>query len=282
MIELGCDCEHQAVLVLGGVDVAGAEQHGERRHGERDEQREVAERRLDRAGRGPGVGEDRAERRRHRLELQRDVGDRTDDGDRGDGRRHRLVLAVARGDEVGDRGDVLCLGEPHDAQDQRIPERQHHHRADVDRQEVVAGARGEPDRAEERPRRAVDRERERIDQKARAVGAAGAVPVRRHEEQEPDIAERDRDDRPALQHLLTDLSHDVLIPLTRIASRSDLSPQGEVPVGHGGASLHFSPVGRGRRRRRRVRGLPTMTNIPEVTTPAHTCPSFDGAGEGGH
>ena len=65
------------------------------------------------------VREDGLERGRHRFELQRDVGDRADDGDQRDGRRHRLALAVARGDEVGDRGDVLRLGEPHDAHDQR-------------------------------------------------------------------------------------------------------------------------------------------------------------------
>ncbi len=39
------DRQHQAVLMLGGVDVAGAEQNGEGRHGQRDEQRDVAEQR---------------------------------------------------------------------------------------------------------------------------------------------------------------------------------------------------------------------------------------------
>ena len=38
------DREHQAVLMFGGVDVTGAEQHGEGRHRQRDEQRDVAER----------------------------------------------------------------------------------------------------------------------------------------------------------------------------------------------------------------------------------------------
>ena len=41
----GGDRQHQAVLMLGGVDVAGAEQHGEGRHRQRDEQRDVAEQR---------------------------------------------------------------------------------------------------------------------------------------------------------------------------------------------------------------------------------------------
>ena len=168
---LGRDRQDQAVLMLGGVDVAGAEQHRERRHRERDEQRDVAEHRLRHAGRHVEMRQDRAERGRHRFELQRDVGDRADDRDQRDGRRHRLMLAVARRDEVGDRGDVLRLGEPHDAQDQRRGKPDHQHRPDIDREEVVAGARGEPDRAEEGPGGAVDRERQRIDQRPRAAAA---------------------------------------------------------------------------------------------------------------
>ena len=117
---LGCDRQHQPVLVLGGVDVAGAEQHGEGRHRQRDEQRDVAEHRLHRAARGTDMHEDRASARTTTalscsaiygmvpmIAISATVG--------GDG----LGLAVACGDEVGDRGDVLRLREPHDAHDQR-------------------------------------------------------------------------------------------------------------------------------------------------------------------
>ena len=152
------------------------------------------------------MGDDRFERERHRLELQRDVGNRADDRDQGDGRGHRLALAVARGDEVGDRGDVLPLGEPHHARDQRREQPDHQHRADIDGQELVAAARGRADRAEERPGRAVDRKRQRIDQQPRASLAAetaDAVPVARYEEQQPDVAERDGNDDPALQHVVS-------------------------------------------------------------------------------
>ena len=41
----GRDRQHQAVLMLGGVDMAGAEQHREGRHRQRHEQRDVAEQR---------------------------------------------------------------------------------------------------------------------------------------------------------------------------------------------------------------------------------------------
>ena len=46
--------------------------------------------------------QDRFKRRRHRLELEGDVGNRPDDRDHGDGCGNRLALAVARGDEIGD------------------------------------------------------------------------------------------------------------------------------------------------------------------------------------
>jgi hypothetical protein len=173
----GRDREDQPVLMLGRIDVARAEQHREGRHRECDEQRDVAEHRLRHAGGHVEVGEDGAERGRHRLELERDVGDRSDDRDQRDGRGDALVLAVARRDEVGDRGDVLRLGEPHDPGDQRRGEPDHDDRADIDGKEVVAVARGEPDRAEERPGGAVDRERERIDDRARADAPACADPV---------------------------------------------------------------------------------------------------------
>ena len=89
-----------------------------------------------------GLGEDRFDRRRHRFELQRDVGDHADDGDQRHGRRDRLALAVARRDEVGDRGDVLALGEPHDADDERVAQADHQHRPDIDRQEIVVFSAG--------------------------------------------------------------------------------------------------------------------------------------------
>ncbi len=200
---LGRDRQDQAVLMLGGVDMARAEQHREGRHRHGDEQRDVAEHRLRHAGGHVEMRQDRAERCGHGFELQRDVRDRADDRDQRDRCGDRLMLAVARRDEVGDRGDVLRLGEPHDMHDERRGEPDHQHRAEIDGEKIVAGARGEPDRAEERPGCAVDRERERIDHRPRAAEAiAGArlVAVARDDEQQPDIAERDDDEDPALQH----------------------------------------------------------------------------------
>ena len=197
----GGDRQHQPVLMFGGVGVARAEQHRKRRHEQRDEQRAVAEHRRQPAARSRR-GHDRADRRGHRLELQRDVRNHADDGDQRHRRCHGRALAVARRNQIGDRGDILTLGEPYDAQQQRIAKPDHDHRADIDGEEIVAGARGEPDRAEERPRGAVDRQRKRIDPEPRGGTAspARAVAVARYQKQKPDIAERNEDDDPSLQH----------------------------------------------------------------------------------
>ena len=66
------------------------------------------------------------------------VRDRSDDRDQRHKRSDRLALAVARGDEVGDRRDVLALGEPHDPQHERRAQSDHQDRTDIDGQEVEA------------------------------------------------------------------------------------------------------------------------------------------------
>ncbi|MFK4583896.1 hypothetical protein ABIF83_007373 [Bradyrhizobium ottawaense] len=101
----GRDRQHQAVLMLGRVGLTRPEQHREGRHRQRHHQRDVADDRD--VGEGLVFAQDRFERGGDRLELERDVGHRADDRDQCHGRRHRLALAVARPDEVGDRGDVV-------------------------------------------------------------------------------------------------------------------------------------------------------------------------------
>ncbi len=199
------DGQHQALLMLGGVGVAGAEQDGESGHDEGDEQADVAD---GQAGEGRGlVGaegqQQRGHRLRHGLELQGDVGHdagHRDDGDKGgDGG----ALAVAGADEVGDGGDVLGFAEADDAADERQAESEHQDGADVYGQEVEAAGCRQADAAEEGPRRAVDRQRQGVDvgPRARALAAARLdVAVIGHREQEADVYERGRDDFPGIQH----------------------------------------------------------------------------------
>ncbi len=107
-----------------------------------------------------GAGADRADDRCHGfsngLELQGDIGKRSDNRDHGyDGRQGR-VLAVAGGNEVGNRSDVLRLGYANDAYDQWPSHGKHDDRPKVDGYEVKPGGGREPDAAEEGPGRAID------------------------------------------------------------------------------------------------------------------------------
>jgi hypothetical protein len=168
---------------------------------------EIPHFRLIAAGAGFDVGQDGAERAGNRLELQRDIGNRADDGDQRHGCRHGLMLAVAGRNEIRDRSDVLGFGQADDAQHQRIAQPHHQHWADIDRQKPPPVAGCETHRSEECPRRAIDRKRQRIDQHPRASLAAagpGSVAVARNQEQQADITERDGDDEPALQHGCSD------------------------------------------------------------------------------
>ena len=146
-----------------------------------------------------------ADRAGDRLELQRDIGHRADRGDQRRDQRDVKALAVARAEEVGDRGDLLGLGQPDDAPEQRKAEQEHQHRADIDRQEFRPALGGEADRAEEGPRRAVDGEAERIDIGPRLAAAArrrAAVADAGDREQQRHIGDRGEDDGEALQELL--------------------------------------------------------------------------------
>src|SRR5439155_16475281 len=62
-------------------------------------------------------------------------------------------------DEVRDRRDALLLGDPHELAQKRRPRQRDERGSQVDRQELEAPVRGEPDGAVEGPRRAVDRDR---------------------------------------------------------------------------------------------------------------------------
>ena len=92
-----------------------------------------------------------------------------DDG--GDAR----ILAVARGDEIGDRGEAFGFGQRHDAADERHAEREHQDRADIDARKFEAMGRGKAHAAEIGPGGAVDRKAQRIDQRPALRCAAGAL-----------------------------------------------------------------------------------------------------------
>ena len=186
---LGRDREHQAAVRLVGVDAAHPEEHGEGRHRGGDDQRGAAGQPADVAG-------ERLEADGDRLELQREVGEEADRRGGGDDHGDGAALAVARGDEVGDRDQVLGAGDADHARDQWPAEAHDEDRADVDGEIVEAALGGDADGAVEGPGGAVDADRQRVDRgcPARRPGPAVAGPG--DQEQERQIGQRQRQDDP--------------------------------------------------------------------------------------
>ena len=186
-------------MVLGAQHFPRTEQDRERREHRRDQHRAVDVL-------------DARRRRRYRqhleaecdgFQLQRDVRQHAYHRDRGDEHCDRLMPAVARADEVGDRRDVVALGDADDALQQRRTEHEHDHGAEVDRQKIPAVRRSVPHRAVERPRRAIDADREAVYPrlaKRRPRNPRAPIAVIRDGEQDPDIDRRDREQGPAAQH----------------------------------------------------------------------------------
>ena len=192
------DRRHHALVVLGGVDVAGAEQDAEGGHQQGDVQSEIAPERRRRR-----VVENHRDADRHRLQLQRDVRHDADHRDDRDQAAEQRALAIARGGEIGDRGDAVGLGDAQHAAEHEPPQAGHQRRSEIDRQEPDAACGGAADAAVEGPGGAVDRDAERVDIRAvdDAAPLLGApVAVVRDREQHAQIGARHQQQDPAAQH----------------------------------------------------------------------------------
>ncbi len=164
------DREHHAVVVFGRVDAARAEQDCKHRQQRGDVQRAVAQQR----GGVRCAAAEHADTHRDRLELQRDIRNRGEYDDRQE-RRQDIRLAEARGDEIGDRGDVALLGDDGQTVEQTAGEREQQDRSEIDRQVRQARSGRGADRAVERPGRTIDGERQAIDERAQPGAARAAA-----------------------------------------------------------------------------------------------------------
>ncbi|KAG1470888.1 hypothetical protein G6F57_011604 [Rhizopus arrhizus] len=147
--------QHHAVVMLGGIDLAGTDQGGEQRHQQGHVQRRVAEE----AGRA-GVAGQHLQAHRHRFVLQGQV---RNDADQRDDRHQRCQpprAAETRRDEIGDGDHVLAARDQRQALDDAPAEQQQQQGADIDRQIAHTVAHGGAHRAVEGPRRAVHRQRQ--------------------------------------------------------------------------------------------------------------------------
>ena len=150
------DCQHQAGLVLGGIDVTSAEQQGKDRH-----QRRHYQSRID-----PVLGrilEDIIKRQGDGFQLQGDIGEHTDDRHQGDQHRQTTGLAVTGSKEIGDGGNMMLLGHRDHFVDQGSPQQHGENRAKVDGQVVPTVLGGFPHRPVERPGGAIDTQPQAVD-----------------------------------------------------------------------------------------------------------------------
>jgi len=111
----------------------------------------------------PGLVGDDLEGAHDGLDLQADVGDDANDGNRRNQRREQQGLAVAKAEEVRDRGDAIGLGDAHDPGEHHHREGGHQGRPEVDRQEGEPRGGGAADAPVKGPRGAVHGEREGVD-----------------------------------------------------------------------------------------------------------------------
>ena len=179
---------HQPGLVLGEIEVAGPEQDAEQGEGRGDEDGGVehVEHGL--------LAEHHLEGRRHRLQLEGDVGDHPAHQEQGHQGAEGSRLPVAAGDEVGHRGDALLLGDAHQLAQQHRPQESDAGRPQVDGEEFESAIGRESDAAVERPGSAVHGGGEHVDHGAapppgepggEGLGGGG------DEKQEDEVADED-------------------------------------------------------------------------------------------
>lgn len=154
------DCRDHAGMAFIGAEIAGAKQDDEGRHAHGNPEAGVGKQSpAARVARLPALGgAEGVETCRHRLQLQRDVGGDADQRNDRDQRRDRGALAIARRNEVGDRGDVLILADAHQLAQQEVPSNQRQGRPQIDGQIFKSVACRRSDRAVEGPGCAIDRQ----------------------------------------------------------------------------------------------------------------------------
>jgi len=162
---LESDGRHQAFVALGGLQVAGAEQYREDRQNQRDVKGRVLVERYPGEMVGQlrqGMGANDHVAGGNGLQLQRDIGNDTQNGNDGDGTGQGSALAVAGSDQVGDGGDAMHLADAQDFAQQKQPQRHDQGRSDIGGQKPQPRAGRPPDTAVKSPGRAIHRQRQRI------------------------------------------------------------------------------------------------------------------------
>ncbi len=190
------DGQHHAVMVFGGIHLAGAEQSGEQGHQQRHIQRRIGKD----AAPGAAMPGQHLQAHRHRFVLQRQIRDDADQRDHCHQRGQPPRAAVARGNEIGDGHGVFGACDQRQPLDDAPAEQQQQQRAEIDRQIADTVAHRRAHRAVERPRRAVHRQCQAVDRRPQPrplrIHRPTIAPPR-HPEQQRGVTQRDQQQYPA-------------------------------------------------------------------------------------
>jgi hypothetical protein len=180
------DRHDQAVVLLARGHVARAEEDREGGHQQAEDEAE------ERRAAGPGQDVDRGGDRADLLGQVRQAAGQEERRDRDT----RVGAAIAEGEQVGQRRQLVVAGQAQDRQPQDRHQQAGQRHAEVDGEEAVALEAGEPDAAVVAPGAGVDAERERAH--PRVARDAGRDPLALgrlgEQEQHAEIEEGDREE----------------------------------------------------------------------------------------
>ncbi len=162
-----CHGQDQAIMMFGCVDIANAKQDGEHRHQDGDIKRRI----LGKMAFGMAdnllaeIADQYIKRHRNRFELKRNIGQHANHRDQRNKGSQTLAFAIARTQEIGNRGNVLLMTDARDLGHDAKTENHHQNRTDIDRQERPSPGGSRPHRAKEGPACAIDRHRQGINRR---------------------------------------------------------------------------------------------------------------------
>jgi len=190
--------DHHALMAFRGIEPPDPENYGENDHQTDNDQADIDEV-HGRVGwfRYDGKGCDDG------FELERDVGDNTDQGDDRRDCPNSPGFIVSGGDEVGDRGNPVEVFQPDHLAEQSPPGEDDEGRPQIDGEKEHAGGGGLADTAVIGPGGAVHGKGQGVDDRIVADIYSGLRPVFDPEgdnEKNRQIAEEDRNYRPPAEH----------------------------------------------------------------------------------
>ena len=189
--------------MLGYIQAAGTKQHGKQRQHQRHHQRGIFRAQCT-------VGRHRTARRaaeqavtqHNALELQGNVGQHRDQTEQRDNHAQALGLAVARGNKVGNGGDVFLFADGDHARVQAPAKQKQQQGAKIDGQEAPQLVGGHANRAKEGPAGAPDRQRQAVDPdaQARLENARVAITPEGDHKQQCHVQQKNEGYQPAGEH----------------------------------------------------------------------------------